>query len=274
MLESEQEVEAIVNETAGDFGGGENPAAEDAQQEEIVVSIGDAPVEEPAEDEVHAPKWVKEVRKRNRELERELKETRRKLQETGAVKEPELGEKPTLAALDYDTGKYEQSLAAWYDRKRKADEKAAASRAEAERADSEWKGRLASYQQAKTTFKAQDFEDAESVVMDLLDQTQQGIIIHGAADSAMVIYALGKNEGEAKKLSAIKDPVRFAFAVAKLEATLKVSSRKPVTAPEGRIAGNSRPSGTVDSTLARLREEAARTGDYSKVTAYKNQKRS
>lgn len=256
----------------GDALESENPAPEDSQREELVVSIGEEPAVESAEEQ-QAPEWVKKVRKRNRELERELREARRKLQETVSTKEPELGEKPTLQGYDYDTEKYEQALTSWYDRKRKADERAANAQAEAERAEKEWQDRLANYQQAKANFKAADFDDAEAVALDLLDQTQQGIIVHGATDAALVVYALGKNEGKAKELAAIKDPVKFAFAVAKLEGQLKVTTRKPATQPEPRVSGNSRPSGAIDQTLERLREEAAKTGDYSKVAAYKRSKR-
>lgn len=242
-------------------------------EEEVVVTIGDEPAAETAEEEQPAPAWVKKVRQRNRELERELKETKRKLLEVTPSAEPELGEKPTLQTCDYDTEKYEQSLTSWYDRKRKADERAANAKVEAEKAENEWKARVSSYQEAKASFKAQDFDDVEAVVLDLLNTTQQGIIVHGATDPALVVYALGKNEAKAKELAAIKDPVRFAFAVARLEGQLKVSTKKPSTVPEGRITGNSRPSGSIDATLERLRSEAAKTGDYTKVAAYKRSKR-
>ena len=76
------------------------------EQEQIQVSIGE-PVGTEAEDDQPAPVWVKKVRQRNRELEKELRETRKKLEEKTATKEPEVGAKPTLQALDYDTDKYE-----------------------------------------------------------------------------------------------------------------------------------------------------------------------
>ena len=177
-----------------------------------------------------------------------------------------------LQAYDYDTDKYETALTSWYDRKRKADEKAARDKAEAEKAEKSWAERLEAYQESKASFKADDFDEAEATVLEVLDQTQQGIIIHGATDPTLLIYAMGKNEAKAKEIAEIKDPVKFAFAIAKLEATLKVSTKKPATQPEGKIVGNARPSGTVDSTLARLREEANRTGDYTKVMAYKRSK--
>ena len=248
----------------------EQPAAEEPK-ETIQVTIGDEPAAEPEEDQA-APIWVKKVRQRNRELEKELRETRKQLQTIAAPKEPEVGAKPTLQALDYDTEKYESALTSWYDRKKKADEKAAADREEAQKAEKSWTDKLEAYQTAKAEFKADDFDEVESVVLEVLDQTQQGIIVHGANDPALLVYALGKNEAKAKELAAIKDPVKFAFALAKLEATLKVSTKKPATQPEGRISGNARPSGTVDSTLERLREDAAKTGDFSKVMAYKRSK--
>ena len=248
----------------------EQPAAEEPK-ETIQVSIGDEPAAEPVEEQP-APIWVKKVRERNRELEKELREARKQLQTISAPKEPEVGIKPTLQTFDYDAEKYENALATWYDRKRIADDKSAAARQEAEKADKSWHERLAAYQTAKAEFKADDFDEVESVVLEVLNQTQQGIIVHGANDPALLVYALGKNESKAKELAAIKDPVKFAFALAKLEATLKVSTKKPATQPEGRISGNARPSGTVDSTLERLREDAAKTGDFSKVMAYKRSK--
>lgn len=244
------------------------------QPDELIVSIGDTPVVEPTEPDQPAPAWVKKVRQRNKELERELKDVRRKLQEVPVQKEPDLGDKPTLVGHDYDTDKYESSLAMWFDRKHRVDERVAQAKADAEKANQDWQARLATYQKAKESFKAADFDEVESVALDLLSLTQQGIIVHGAIDPALVMYALGKNEAKAKEIATIKDPVKFAFAVAKLEDQLKVTTRKPTTVPEGRISGNGRPSGTIDHTLDRLREDAAKSGDYTKVTAYKRAKRS
>ena len=265
-MDEEKKVEPVAVIAA------EETTEEQEPKEQITVTIGDEPAPE-HEDEQPAPVWVKKVRQRNRELEKELRETRKKLEEKEiAQKEPEVGAKPTLQGYDYDTDKYETALTTWYDRKRKADEKAAQARAEAEKAEKSWAEKLEAYQEAKVSFKADDFDEAEATVLEVLDQTQQGIIVHGATDPTLLIYAMGKNEAKAKEIAAIKDPVKFAFAIAKLEAQLKVSTRKPATQPEGRISGNSRPSGTIDSTLERLREEANKTGDYSKVMAYKRSK--
>ena len=95
-------------------------------------------------------------------------------------------------------------------------------------------------------------------------------MVQGAKNPALVVYAIGKNPAKAKELAAITDPVKFAFAVANLEAQLKVTPRKSKPEPERVPGGASRPlSGTVDSHLERLYDEARRTGDYTKVTDYK-----
>ncbi|MCY1427445.1 hypothetical protein D9M71_432910 [compost metagenome] len=97
--------------------------------------------------------------------------------------------------------------------------------------------------------------------------------MQGADNSALVVYALGKNAAKAKELAAIKDPVKFAFAIAKLETQLKVQAKKSAPAPERTVSGSAPKSGAVDSSLERLREEAAKTGDYSKVTQYRKQQK-
>lgn len=101
--------------------------------------------------------------------------------------------------------------------------------------------------------------------------TQQGIIVSGADNPALVTYALGKDSAKLAELKAITDPVKFAFAVSKLETQLKVTPRKPASAPEAVVKSNTRTSGSVDSQLERLRAEADRTGDYTHVFRYKQQ---
>ena len=257
----------------------EVPAIEETVQEpaepenEVIVTIGE-PAEEEQEDHQPAPAWVKEVRKQNKELKRELSEVKKKLNQSVVTpSEPVLGAKPTLESMGYDATKFEQELEAWHEKKRKADDAAAAKKADEEKQTEKWNGKLNFYNESKGNLGVSDFEDAEIVVLDLLNSVQQGIIVQGAKDPALLVYAIGKNESTAKELAAITDPVEFTYAVARLEGQLKVTSKKPSTAPETRISGNSRPSGATDSTLERLRAEAERTGDYSKISAYKRQKR-
>jgi hypothetical protein len=136
-----------------------------------------------------------------------------------------------------------------------------------------WQSKLDDYGKAKAELKVRDYEDAEETVQQILNITQQGVVLQGCDNPALVVYALGKNPKKTAELAKLTDPVKFAFAVAKLEKELKVTNRKAAPAPERVVSGTGRSSGAVDSTLERLREEAARTGNMTKVIAYRAQKR-
>jgi len=253
---------------------GDDQTTEDGEgdSDEVIVSIGEeAP---PPEEQTHAPEWVRELRKTNRELQRQNRELQGKLQSTAQTetKPVVLGKKPTLEEHDYDADKFEAALATWFERKRQADEAAAKQEAEVMNQQKAWQAKLDGYGKAKAELRVKDFEDAEAVAQELFNITQQGVVLQGADNPALVIYALGKNPKKAKELSDIKDPVKFAFAVAKLEKELKVTNRKAAPPPERIVSGTGRVSGAVDSTLERLREEAARTGNMTKVIQYKRQK--
>lgn len=275
--EPEAELEDGAEEVSDDEDSDTEAETDEADEDEgfVAVTIGEeAPPPEEEEPE-RAPEWVRDLRKQYREEKRRNKELQEKLAEvSGAPKAAELGQKPTLEAADYDTERYEKELAAWYERKRKHDEVEAARQAEAETAEREWKQKLEGYQSAKAGLKVRDYDDAEEVVQDAFTVTQQGMILQGAENPALLVYALGKNPKRAKELASIKDPVKFAFAVARLETQLKVTKRKATSKPEPKVTGTGRISGAVDSTLERLRADAERTGDYSKVFQYKKQKRS
>jgi hypothetical protein len=246
----------------------------DQPDDEVVVSIGEeAP---PAEEEVRAPEWVRELRKTNREKERRIRELEARLTATTTENKPVviMGPKPKLEDHDYDADRYEQALDAWHERKRQHDLETETVKKSELQQHQAWQAKLDSYGKAKAELKVRDYEDAEETVQQLLNVTQQGVVLQGADNPALVIYALGKNPKKAKEIAEITDPVKFAFAVAKLEKELKVTNRRAAPAPERIVSGTGRSSGAVDSTLDRLREEAARTGNMTKVIQYKAQKRS
>lgn len=253
-------------------------AGDDAEAE-LQITIGDEPVEsdDVAPDGEPAPAWLKDLRKAHREQARkvrQLSEENARLKQTAApVAAMPLGPEPTLESCDYDTGRLAAELKDWYSKKAEADaqEKETLKRAEAEA--QQWQVKLAGYGQASKALKVPDFVDAEEVVKDALNVTQQGIIVHGADNPALVVYALGKNPKKAAELAAIADPVKFAFQVAKLEAQLKVQPKRTAPPPEGRVRSTVPGAAAVDNQLEKLREEAAKTGDMTKVLAYKRQQR-
>ena len=254
--------------------GEQDQATEDeGDNDDVIVSIGEEappPEEQPA----HAPEWVRELRKTNRELQRQNRELQSKLQTTSTETKPVvLGTKPKLEDFDYDADQFETALANWFERKRQSDEANARQEAEVMTQQKAWQAKLEGYGKAKAELRVKDFEDAEAVAQELFNVTQQGVMLQGADNPALVVYALGKNPKKAKELADIKDPVKFAFAVAKLEKDLKVTNRRAAPPPERVVSGTGRSSGAVDSTLERLREEAARTGNMTKVVQYRAQKR-
>lgn len=245
-----------------------NPEPED-DGNEVTVSIGEEP-DPQAEEERKAPQWVRDLRKQTREKDRRIKELEAKLSTPTETKPVQLGPKPKIEAYDYDAEKFEAALTQWYETKRRADDEERQRQAEAKAQEDAWKATLGGYEKLKTELKVSDFQEAELETQNALSVVQQGIVVQGAKNPALVVYAIGKNPAKRKELSAITDPVKFAFAVANLEAQLKVTPRKSKPEPERVLSGASRSlSATVDSHLARLEAEADKTGDRSKVVAYK-----
>ncbi len=268
------EEEELVVTTEGDEGEGTETVTKkpddetDDEAQELVVSIGEE--ESPPQEREEAPQWVKDLRKSHRELLRENRELKAKGPVKAAPEKPSLPERPKLSEFDYDEDKFQAATDEWHAKKREIDgfeeNQKKAQQVERERIE----GTHKAYREAASTLKVKDFKEAEEEVVTTLSEVQQGLILNGAENAPLLVYALGKNPKRLAELAAIKDPVKFAFAAAKLEKDLKTSNRtseKP--APEtplknsgGAVVGSSK-------TLERLREEAAKTGDMSKVLAYK-----
>lgn len=266
-LDDTQELEPVVNE----------PEEEDDAP--VVVTIGD---ESPAEDDDElevpedAPTWAKRVREVSEDRRRENRELKKRLADLEAKVAPaevetELGKEPDLEDFDYDTDAFKTAWRKWDASAKEVETRKAAKQREVEQAQETWNAKLSVYQEGKKNLRVPDFEEAEEVVLANFDQTQQGIMVQGAKDPALLAYAIGRNPAKAAELAAIKDPIAFAFAVSKMEDQVKVTSRKPSTKPEGAIKAAGKAGSALDNHLDRLRDEAERTGDYSKVMAYKRQ---
>lgn len=249
-----------------------DPDAPDAELDDgegVVVTIdGESPP--PEEDDQSAPEWVREVRKASREKDKLIRELQKKVAEREAPAPTViLGPKPTLEGCEYDPDDFATKLEAWHERKLKVDAEQRTRQEQQAESERAWKARLANHSKLAAELKVQDFEDATAPLESVLSETQRGMIVHAADNSAVLLYALGKNPAKAKELASIADPVKFAFAVAKLESKLKVTPRKAAPIPERTVRGNASVSGAVDPKLARLEAEAEKTGDRTRVVAYK-----
>lgn len=269
IVEDEPNEEEIVDPEKDSDEGDEEVV--DENDEERVVTIGDPDPEEKPK----TPGWVKKLRKVNRKQESEIKGLKRRLEErsTETEKPPVIGEAPSLKSCNYDQKKFEQELLDHHEKKRKVETFEAEKKQAVEKQQESWAKRQTRYTERKAEHSFKDFGEAEELVTNTFDVTQQGIIVQGAEDSALVVYALGKNPEKLEELAKITDPVEFAVAIGRLESQLKVTSKK-APPPEKKVSGKSGTLGGGDAALERLREEAEKTSDYTKVVAYKKKHRS
>lgn len=268
-----EEIDATVDasDAPEDGADGSEDAGEDTPAEVVSFDEGSPPRE--TSDTEQAPQWLKDLRAANREKDKKIRELESRVNSTQPVKAaPALGPKPTLEGHDYDAEEFEKALDAWHEKRREVDQHETAERAKAQEAEKGWKSRLETYATGKAALKDPDFEDSEIAVQGALDQIQQGIIIQGSEASAKMVLALGRSPKKLAELAAIKDPVKFAIEIGKLESKMNGNgAKRSPPPPESQLATRGQSRGVSDSKLEQLRRDAEKTGDYTKVTAYKRQ---
>jgi len=274
--------ETIEDEIADDSDGTSNEddsdseddaAADDDTGGDINITIEGEEAQEDDVDTEETPAWVKDLRKKNRELAKENKKLSWQVQETDeAANRVEVGERPELKDHDFDTERYDAALFDWHKRKGQAEDQKRIKEDVAQKNQDDWDASLSNYNTQKTELGVSDYEDIEEDVSVSFSTLQQQIIIQGADNSAAVIYAVGKNKTVRDRLAKIEDPVKFAMEIGKLETRIKMQPRKKAPKPESRLNANGGAgSGNSKGTLAKLEKEAERTGDRSKITAYRRQ---
>jgi len=272
------EVETATGETPQVVEGAEAEGGE--ADDEVVVTIGGESPTPEEEEEHRAPEWVRELRKSNREKDRKLRELEQEIarakgtgQQSAAV---QVGEEPTLEGCDYDAEKFKREWRGWNDRKAEADRQEREKQQAAQKQAEAWQQTLQDYGKEKSELKVRDYDEAEDVVRNTLSVTQQGILLDAVDKGrrAVVVYALGKNPKKAQELAAIDNPIKFTAAIVKLETQLKVTPRKSAPPPERTVRSTVAGAAAVDNQLEKLRAEAAKSGDLSKVLKFKAQQRS
>lgn len=262
-LDQEQpETPEIENEE-----GQEPEEGEGEEQDE--VSFGGEPAPQPGGDTGLAKHLRGEIAKRDREL----AELRAKVQPAQKI---EVGQRPKLEDFGYDSDKYDEAVDQWHTRKREAeaqDARANQATDEEQRARDEWNRDHQSYMAKRANLAFADKEEVEAAALTVLSPAQQVAIVQTADDPALFLYALGKNPAKLAEIAASSNnPAKLAKLITKLEGTITVNrSRRPpdperIPTPTGRInhSGN-------EKKLADLEKEADRTGDRSKVIAFKKQ---
>jgi len=260
-----QEVEQVETETEQENQDSQEQKTEQTEQE---------PKEETPSSELEglkAPAWVRELRKEHKELKRQKAELERKLQTQESpvpvvMKEPDMSDPD----IDYDPVLFKRKYAEWVKSQEEINRLELQKKQQQEEQAREWQAKIENFNQGKKTLGVplDEVNYAQDIVESLLNEQQQGVILHVSNNPAKLVYELGRNPAKLKELQAIKDPLKLAAELAKVELSVSAPQRKPATQPEKRVGGTGGVS-TVDAQLEALRAEAARTGDMSKVVAYK-----
>lgn len=267
-FENDDALELTEELEAGEAEGTEQEQAdaegeEAPEDEEEIVAFEDE--ESPTSGEAETG-LVKHLRAQLKEQRREIETLRKSAPQPQQI---EVGEKPTLAAFDFDEEAFETALDQWKEREAKAEAQQRETEQAAKQAQDAWVEEVQGYHNQKAALKFKDVQEAEDTVLATLGDIQQRVIVKAASNPAMVIYALGKHPAKLAELSKITDPIKLAVAVSKLEGKMSVKKRGGPPEPE-RIARGSAPvSAGTDKHLERLEKEADRTGDRTKLIAYR-----
>lgn len=250
----------------GDEGGTDgSEGAEGSEQNAVEAEDEDLDVKNTRRFADMRKKWNGTLKDKRR-LERELEELRAKV----APPAPTVKAKPTLDQYDYDEERFSAAYDEWMADKSKVEAIERTKREEAQREEQTVEEFKKSYAARAKALGVDDFEDAENEIRTMLNPTQVGLMLKATDDPAALVYALSKSPGRLIELSKISDPVKFTAASVRMEIAL-ATKKTPRPAPEARITGERTSAGSSvgSSHLDKLRSEAERTGDYSKVVAYK-----
>lgn len=283
--EPETEAEAVAPEADDDAP--ETPEQDEAEADdeteaegegeeddggELIVSI-DGEAMDDEDDEGEEPSTViRTMRKKLRESERRIKDLERQQAAAASDTQEDIGPRPTLESAGFDEDRFSDELATWIDRKRQQDQKRREHEEKQKRHNEAWQQKLAVYEVNKGKMAAPDFDEAENAVKAMFNPTAQGVLIAAAQEPEKVVYALGKSPAAASKLAALQDdPIAFAAEIARLEARVKFTPRKPQTKPEPKVRGGAPTGKTADARrFERLIEQDDMT---AALKVYKDKKR-
>jgi hypothetical protein len=267
-----EQVEQVMAD-AGDEQGAEvagQQESDEASSDDLIVTIGDA---QPEEEDKGAPNWVKELRKKNREDQRRIRELEEQLNSVkgGAPTVDAPPKRPKLEDFDYDAEEYEKAVDAYVSQKAEYDRKQSERERAAEEEKKAAEARAKTYIDGKAKYPAEKMKEAEEEVVGVLPPERQAMILDVADDPALLVYALGQNSETLRKLAEIKSAGRFIKELTKIEMNIKVQAPKAKTPPppERTISGSGRTPGSAAANLESLKAEAEKSGDYSKYFAEK-----
>ncbi len=247
---------------------GEDGEASEEEQVELVLGEKNE-----VDDDVAETPVIKTLRQRDREHTKRIKQMERELEQLRQAQQaaaPQVSDaEPQLSDpdIDYDPDLYKQRLIAWHARQSEK-------QAQQQQVQKAWQDKVISHKEKAKALKVQDFEVAEEFASTVFNQGQLAAIIDLADDSAKMMYVLSKNPSRAKELAETANIGMFIKKMSLLETEMKTAKKKPSASPEKTVSGGA--SGGVrgrDARLEQLEREAEKTGDRTKIVAYKRQLR-
>ena len=240
-----------------------------ADNQTVETEVAEVENDDPAATKATDTDTIREMRQRFKDLraekiklQNELEATRRQLpQAQGAPKEP------TMEDVGFDSKKYRDAMVEYTRKVVEQEKQKSAEQKEQEEANAAWNASLQAYNTRKATIA--NFDEAEMAIDATFSPIQKGMIVSAANDAAKMMYEIGMDDNLLSELAKIKDLTKFAAKIGELNARTK---KAPITKPESRVDAPSAATAmnnTVDKKLAALRDEADKTGDYTKVNQYK-----
>jgi hypothetical protein len=224
----------------------------EGQPEEYSLRVGDEEIPLTEDDDDHvdgqpAPQWVKDLRKNNREKDKELRELRRQLeqiQSKPAEQQPQqqtdvIPPKPTLESCEYDEAAFEQAMTDWHEKKSRAEQQKQQQERQQQENIQKFQQRLQKHQERATKLPVKDYRETEEIVRRELPVIQQEILIHAADEgSELIAYALGKNPQLRQRVAAETDPIRAAFILGQISKQVSLAPKpKKAIKPEPEVRG-------------------------------------
>lgn len=238
----------------------EEPTDEGEADAIVIAGEEDKPREKESEP-------IRNLRKENREKEKRIRELEERLQQaTPAQSAPKLGPRPKPEDYDFDDERYAEAVEEYAKRKIEVEQAAKEVQKRAEEQQRSWNQKIERMQTRLAEIRIDDDEKDAAVfaVKSKLSTLQQTVIIQGSQDPAAVTLAIGSRPEKLKELAEITDPVQFAVALGRLEASMSVQKRKPATAPERKISDTAR-GAPVEKQRDRLIEQSESTGDLTSL---------
>lgn len=223
------------------------------QTEEYSLRVGDEEIPLTEEDDDHvdgqpAPQWVKDLRKNNREKDKELRELRRELEQVKSKpaeqQQPQqqadaIPPKPTLESCDYDEAAFDAALTDWHEKKSRAEQSKQQQQRQQQENIQRFNQRLQQHNERATKLPVKDYRETEEIVRRELPPIQQEILIHAADEgSELIAYALGKNPQLRQRVAAETDPLRAAFLLGQISKQVSLAPKaKKAIKPEPEVRG-------------------------------------